>query len=159
VTLSLPPLRERREDIPALISRFLSQAAERAGRQIEFTPSALERMVNYEWLGNVRQLQHTVQRLAALSASGLIQESDLPPEIVEAEGESEGPILAMEGLVSYQEMERRYLVQVLAATQGNKLQAARIMNLDRKTVDRMVRTHEIDVESFKARSKDLGTKG
>lgn len=153
VTLKLPPLRERREDIPQLIRRFLMQSAENAGRQIEFTPGAIERLTAYDWPGNVRQLQNVVQRLAALSPSGLIHESDLPTEIrgqVAATAAGAGP-LTTEGLVTFQEMERRYLLQVLTATHGNKLQAARILNVDRKTIDRMVRTYGIQVESFKTK--------
>jgi DNA-binding NtrC family response regulator len=151
VTLTLPPLRERREDIPQFIRRFLKQSAETAERQIEFTPGAIERLIAYDWPGNVRQLQNVVQRLAALSASGVIHESDLPTEI-RGQAASASAAAALGGaqeLVTFQEMERRYLLQVLTATRGNKLQAARILNVDRKTIDRMVRTYGIQVESFR----------
>jgi two-component system response regulator AtoC len=151
VTLRLPPLRERREDIPQLIRCFLGQSAESAGREIEFTPGAMERLLRCDWPGNVRQLQNVVQRLAALSASGVIHESDLPPEIGEQAPAAWAAAATSEGLVTFQELERRHLIQVLSATQGNKLQAARILNVDRKTIDRMVRTHGIEVEAFKAK--------
>ncbi len=152
VTLSLPPLRERSEDIPQLIHRFLIQLGEEKPRQITFTPAALEKLLHYNWPGNVRQLQNTVKRLAALSTNGLIHESDLPPEIRNYEDTVELKKLVSDNLVTLQELERRYLIQVLTATRGNKFQAARILDVDRKTVDRMIRTHKIDVEQFKQES-------
>jgi DNA-binding NtrC family response regulator len=165
MTLELPPLRERREDIPLLIQRFVSEAAgmargatagsghnsARTARQIEFTPAAIERLCACAWPGNVRQLQNTIHRLVALCASGVIHESDLPPELSQPE-ETALPVElgnSSEDLITFQELERRYLIRVLGATSGNKVQAARILNIDRKTVDRMMRTHGIESECFK----------
>jgi len=149
VTLTVPPLRERREDIPQLIRRFLKPSAAGTHRQVEFTPEAMARLTHYDWPGNVRQLQNIVQRLAALCVSGVVGESDLPPEVRGQDLSAGAAEIAPDGLVTLEEMERRYLLQVLAATRGNKLQAARILNVDRKTIDRMVRAHHIEVETFK----------
>lgn len=167
MTLELPPLRERREDIPLLIRRFVGEAAglvtsatagasagqpgAPAARQIEFTPAALERLCAFNWPGNVRQLQNTIHRLVALSTSGVIHENDLPPEVREPE-ELAVPVETGNGpedLITFQELERRYLIRVLTATGGNKVQAARILNIDRKTVDRLMRTYGIESECFK----------
>ncbi|HZS07784.1 MAG TPA: sigma-54 dependent transcriptional regulator [Blastocatellia bacterium] len=152
VVLKVPPLRERREDIPRLITRFLGRSAENRNRTVEFTPAALDRLVNYSWPGNVRQLQNTVQGLAAFSTTGVISESDLPAEILGNEAAPSDHSSAAGGMLcTMHEMERQHLLRVLTATRGNKREAARVLGVDRNTVDRMVRTHGIEVRAFKKR--------
>lgn len=165
MTLQLPPLRERSDDIPLLVRRFSEEAKQKVMGQaagsdgsvtrttghIEFTPAALQRLCQFSWPGNVRQLQNTVHRLAALSTGGIVHESDLPAEIRESEPEHL-PVETgtdREDLISLQELERRYLNKVLTATNGNKVKAARILKVDRKTVDRLMRNYGIKPECFK----------
>ena len=156
MTLELPPLRQRREDIPLLIRRFVSQATEASAgqppRQVEFTPAVMQRLCTFNWPGNVRQLQNTIHRLVALNSGGIIQENDLPPELRETL-ELTLPVetgSTPDDFITFQELERRYLIKVLTATGGNKVQAARILNIDRKTVDRLMRTYGIESDSFKS---------
>lgn len=149
ITVKLPALRERRADIPLLIHRFIGQLTDSSARRIEFTPEAIERLIQHDWLGNVRELQHIIYRLVAVSPGGLIHERDLPAEIGQRQG---GKLLSAEGgyerLPTFLEQERRYLIEVMTASAGNKREAARISQVDRKTIDRMLRTHNLDPQDF-----------
>jgi len=150
ITVRLPALRERRADIPLLIHRFISQLTASNARQIEFTPEALERLIQYDWPGNVRELQHIIYRLVAISPGNLIHEPDLPAEI--RQWQAGGTLSAGTGherLPTFLEQERRYLIEVMTASAGNKREAARLSQVDRKTIDRMLRTHNLDPENFK----------
>jgi two-component system, NtrC family, response regulator AtoC len=134
VTIRLPPLRERREDIPLLAEHFAAKHGRPEGSAI--TPEARELLVAYDWPGNVRELENVVARALALNHAGLVVPEDLPdrlrglPPAVPSSGSAERPTLA--------EVERRYAVQVLGETGGNKTRAAEILGIDRKTLYRIL---------------------
>jgi DNA-binding NtrC family response regulator len=147
VVIVVPPLRERRSDIPLLINRFLDGACARAGRRVDISPEAIQAMSAYSWPGNVRELENTVERLVLFSRASVIEAEDLPAPL-----RSRGPGLE-EGLFldlpSLDELERRYLVHVLKAVDGNRSRAAAVMGVDRRTLYRMA-------ERFGVQLKDEG---
>jgi DNA-binding NtrC family response regulator len=134
IVIHVPPLRDRREDIPLLIETFLSNACSRAGRHVELTPPALSALTSYRWPGNVRELENTIERLVVFSRGSQIDASDLPFK------PSTGPDL--EGrlfvdLPSLDELERRYLIHVVEQVGGNRTRAAEVLGIDRRTLYRM----------------------
>ena len=138
VTITLPPLRERREDIPGLASFFLSRHAQRVGRRLEgFSPGALSRLASYDWPGNVRELSNAVERAAVLSAGPLVRPEDLPEALVE------GPASRSdEALPPYHEAVNRAKQQVvsaaLAQSRGNVTEAARLLGLHPNYLHRLL---------------------
>lgn len=139
VTIRLPPLRERPEDIPLLVDHFLSKYAQREGRpESGITDDAMELLRRHEWSGNVRELENVVERALALSKSGIILPSDLPAEIHAREsrpaGLSGGSLV--EDRPTLAELEQRYINLVLQQEGGNKKRAAEILGIDRRTLYR-----------------------
>ena len=82
IAITLPPLRERREDIPALAEHFLARFGARQGRTLRLAPAALDRLLAYAWPGNIRELENAMERAAILSPSDTVGADDLPPHIV-----------------------------------------------------------------------------
>jgi len=129
VRIRVPPLRERAGDIRLLALHFLRLYNERYGQQAWFTESALEVLERYRWPGNVRQLQHLVERLTILAPQGRIDDQVVKEALQAMEGQQgTGETLA--------EAEAEQIRRVLAATKGNKSQAARILGIERKTLYR-----------------------
>jgi DNA-binding NtrC family response regulator len=132
----LPPLRERREDIPLLAAHVLREVASREGGPASLSPAALEALGAYSWPGNVRELENTLERMALSAPDGVIDVEDLPPAFRErAPAARVDPIFA--GLPTLDEMEKRYLQHVLAAVGGNRSRAAEVLGIDRRTLYRM----------------------
>ncbi len=149
VSIALPPLRERREDILALAKTFVGQIYS-FNCAVEFSPEALKLLEQYPWPENIRELENAVVHAAAMS-DGTIRPQDLPERIrnhqddpmrvsaEEVKPESE----AKDDWVSLSEIEGRYVARVLVHTGGNKQAAARLLGVDRKTLDRMIKRHNI----------------
>jgi DNA-binding NtrC family response regulator len=133
IVIRLPALRERREDIPMLIDRFVGNAAARARRSVMMSPEAIEALTAYAWPGNVRELENTIERLVVFSR-GRIDVPDLPPAIVAAPPIQER---LFQDLPALDELERRYLIHVLDAVGGNRSRAAEVLGIDRRTLYRM----------------------
>ena len=139
VTIRLPPLRERPEDIPLLVDHFLSKYAQRESRpESGVTDAAMELLRRYGWAGNVRELENVVERALALSKSGIILPSDLPAEV--HGGEDRPPAQGASSLVddrpTLAELEQRYISLILQEEGGNKKRAAEILGIDRRTLYR-----------------------
>jgi DNA-binding NtrC family response regulator len=139
--VQLPPLRERREDIPLLVQHFLQRLAQDSGRSgMTVSQESMRRLMAYRWPGNVRQLENTVERaLAFTQGRSVIDVQDLPPEIQNHSGVIEGAEawLPEDGLdfERYIEgIELSLIKRSLERTQGNKRQAARLLNLKRTTL-------------------------
>jgi len=134
VSLRLPPLRERREDIPLLAEHFAAKHGRPEG--VAIAPAARELLVAHDWPGNVRELENVIARALALNPAGVVVPEDLPdrlrgpPPVLPTPGSLERPTLA--------EVERRYAAQVLAESGGNKTRAAEVLGIDRKTLYRIV---------------------
>jgi DNA-binding NtrC family response regulator len=155
VTLQVPPLRDRRSDIPLLAQRFLQAAAEGVGRRLRFNEAALMLLVAYDWHGNVRELENAVE-YAALHARGVeVVAEDLPAKMQTGElraraAATRSPLTDIYAdLISLDELERRYLLHVLEATGGNRTRAAEILNIDRRTLYRMAQRFNINLNDSK----------
>jgi transcriptional regulator with GAF, ATPase, and Fis domain len=167
VTLHLPPLRERREDIMPLARYFAGRAAPH-GDGVSFSRDAVRALVSYDWPGNIRELENAVIRAVAL-CERLVRPEDLPERVREhaaardaeaaaarARDEAGSPDAGNadtaaatakpeeETLASLSELEGRHIARVLAHTGGNKQAAARVLGIDRTTLQRMIKRHGLD---------------
>ncbi len=140
VSLSIPPLRERKEDIPLLIDHFMKRFGAAGYAAKILSPEAGELLVNYPWPGNVRELANTVERLLILTQGEVIGPEDLPANIRSGSGPAAGPS-------SLAEMERLHLARVLQQTGGRKMQAARLLGIDIKTLNQKIRRYNIALPS------------
>ncbi len=141
----LPPLRERREDIPALATHFVESLSESIGRRVtEFTPAALAVLGRYGWPGNVRELRNVIERALVLGDGPTLDIDDLPPELAHAaplpapQGSSSGTAQVVRPL---RELEREAIDAALIATGGNKARAAALLGIDRSTLYRKLKDH------------------
>jgi transcriptional regulator with PAS, ATPase and Fis domain len=129
VRMELPPLCERRGDIPLLAHYFLKKYNERYGQQTRLTEPGVKAMQNYSWPGNVRQLQHMLERLSILAPGGRIDEAAVTQAIEMTEPrENASDTLA--------DTETEQIRRVLTVTGGNKSKAAKILGIERKTLYR-----------------------
>jgi DNA-binding NtrC family response regulator len=147
ITLLVPPLRERREDVPLLAHHFLRRTCEETGKRVALSEKALEALRNYDWSGNVRELENSIEHAVLHSRGQVITEDDLPARL-KAPRESQ---LTLEGklfsdLPPLDEMERRYLIHVLEAVNGNRTRAAEVMQIDRRTLYRMAERFGIKLD-------------
>jgi two-component system response regulator HydG len=137
VALHLPPLRDRREDIPLLAQRFLTHFAKQNRKTIKgFTPQAMDRLLRYAWPGNVRELMNAVERGVVLSRSEYMDEAELPL-ILAAESPAmpqPSPDGIPNGEAPLEEVEKTTILKTLAATEGNKSEAARRLGITRRTL-------------------------
>jgi|DewCreStandDraft_5_1066085.scaffolds.fasta_scaffold00058_152 DNA-binding NtrC family response regulator len=159
VTLRVPPLRERREDIPLLAAYFLRRALQRTERTLAFSPAALETLMAYSWPGNVRELENSIEYAVIHARGGLITPEDLPervrsamPHLTRARTSMTLEARLFHDLPSLDELERRYLLYVLEAVKGNRSRAAEILGIDRRTLYRMAERFGIPLERASADS-------
>jgi DNA-binding NtrC family response regulator len=152
VTVRLPALRERREDIAILVGHFLNKLARRERREpTAMSPEALKLLTGYAWPGNVRELENAIERAVAVAKGNVILPSDLPPEVggdrspaaAAAAGASDGGGLIADR-PTLAELERRYIQLVLAESGGNKKKAAEKLGIDRRTLYRALERGEGD---------------
>jgi two-component system, NtrC family, response regulator AtoC len=145
VTIQLPPLRERVEDIPLLAKHFSRLVRSNNEPPLKFSDDALEKLKNYDWLGNIRELENAVLHAVSLS-DDVVYPEHLPPRIryfskppEPGSGEKTNmPENPTPKWISLAEMEEKYVSEVLSHTGGNKQAAARLLNIDRKTLIRII---------------------
>jgi DNA-binding NtrC family response regulator len=142
VTVHVPPLRERRGDIPLLIRHFIARHADRLGRPApRVAPEVQEMLGAYGFPGNVRELSHILERAMLLAREGVITGSDLPTDVTAAwvqHGAGGGSLGSLaEDWPNLAVLERRYIDRVLSRTGGNKTRAAEVLGIDRRTLNRM----------------------
>jgi two-component system response regulator AtoC len=145
VSIILPPLRERIEDIPLLANHFLQKFSEENQKNIShISPEALEILTQYSWPGNVRELENTIERAVILSIHPIILPEDLPQKFLQAVAEKrpekiqEKQPLFPEKLLPLKEIEKSYVLRVLQETKGNKKKASEILGIDRTTLYRIL---------------------
>ncbi|HEX8830154.1 MAG TPA: sigma-54 dependent transcriptional regulator [Longimicrobium sp.] len=156
VPVKLPPLRHRREDIPALAQHFLKRFAQDYGRDnLRFHPDAVRVLQDYEWPGNVRELQNVVERIVSMCLPNQeIAAEDVPEELSVRGGipGSKGPAFTFSADLPFHDaktdaitvFEKEYLKDLLKRHNGNISQAARTAGIDRKTIHRMLAKYEIE---------------
>jgi two-component system, NtrC family, response regulator AtoC len=146
VTVSLPPLRERRSDIPMLLRCFLDRHA--SGENVQFTPAAMKLLMSYDWPGNVRELENCISRALILGDRERIDVSDLPPSLLTACGSGtvakdiplEGGQSSATGL---EELERLTIARVFEQVGGDKAMAGKMLGISRATLYRKLKRYQI----------------
>jgi transcriptional regulator with GAF, ATPase, and Fis domain len=143
VPIRLPPLRERRSDIPLLVDHFNRRLAERKGRSVAgFSDGALERLMAYDWPGNVRELENIVERLSVFCMDEVVQADDLPPKILQgtparnepSQGLMELPDDGLDLREMLTNLEDHLIRQALERTDWNKNRAAALLRMNRTTL-------------------------
>ena len=134
VSLVMPPLSARREDIPRLAMHFLNKFAGKNDKKVKgFTPAAMDKMLKYPWPGNVRELENVVERAVVLLLGEYISERELPPALLDNQKERPNPLNQLDNL-TLEELERAAITATLEASEGNKSEAARRLGITRKTL-------------------------
>jgi two-component system response regulator HydG len=141
VTIRIPPLRERREDISLLVYYFLKQAAERYNKPIEgVDPQAQQLLMGYSWPGNVRQLKNVIENMVVLSNGPQLGIESLPREIRPAGGEVVGGLDNVVGM-SLEQIEKAAIRNALKSTNGNREHAAKMLGIGERTLYRKIREY------------------
>lgn len=135
IVIRVPPLRDRRADIPLLIGSFLEDASKRAGQKKVLSTEALDALLRHPWPGNVRELRNTIERLVVSCRGSLVEAFDLTDTVTAVPPTPQDQPFF--DLPTLDNLERRYLVHVLDAANGNRTRAAEILGVDRRTLYRM----------------------
>src|SRR5919201_3147516 len=142
INISVPPLRERREDIPMLAQHFLRVYAAKNNRRLDgFTKEALQRLEGYAWPGNVRELENVIERGVVLAKESLVDVPDFPEEVAGATPLPEGGLTIGIG-TPLAEVEKRLLEETLRVAKGNKTLTAKLLGIDPRTVSRKLERQE-----------------
>jgi len=150
-TLSLPPLRERREDIPLLVEHFIDLFNHRYPREVKgIEPEAMQALRNYDWPGNVRELMNAIEVAFAYGRTDRIRQDDLPAEIsgrqaLEVPGDGGSVFDALAPIPTFEESERLLLERALDATNGNKVRAAKMLGISRKQLYAKIKKYAIEL--------------
>jgi two-component system response regulator HydG len=141
VNITIPPLRDRKEDIPLLVGHFLKKHSERGTKRKRMSPKAMRVMMNYDWPGNVRELENAIHRAVVLSRGETVFPEQLPAKlqaVVDSDinGEKTG--------LTIREMEREIIIKTLAQTEGNRTHAAKILGISRRTLQNKIKEYEIE---------------
>ena len=145
VTLQVPPLRERREDISLLADFFLKQYAEKNRRLIKgFTPRAMDLLIRHNWPGNVRELENVVERAVIMARGDLISQGELPDTIRGLDAEIEKAEMDLSSGRSLKEVERDMILRTLEDTGGNRTRAAEILGISRRTLQLKLKEYGVN---------------
>ncbi len=159
VNLRIPPLRDRRDDIPVLAQHFLERTQRETGVAHTFSDDALRAMLAYEWPGNVRELENAIERACALSSGPILHMGDLPTQLHEFRMQSRTREIAVEAsapapdvqagdgrIVSIAEMERQAILETIRQLKGDKLMAAKLLGIGKTTLYRKLKEYGITEE-------------
>ena len=150
VRITLPSLVERQEDIAMLVHHFLQKcSAGSLGRVRGLLPDTMALLKRYRWPGNVRELENAIERAVSLSHGPLLTPDDLPEAIRNSAASEAAPApkehAGDEVCLTLEEVEKRHLLRVLKETKGNKVKAAKILGIDRRTLYRMAERFGLDL--------------
>ncbi len=146
--IDLPPLRERPEDIPALIKRFLARVARQTGREVRIAPEAVERLSRYPWPGNIRELENLLERLVTVDGKTIIEAQDIPPSMRDSHV-SAAPVPVAGSVQPLAELERRAIMQAGWACRGHVTRMAELLGISRTTLWRKMKEMGISPRMFK----------
>jgi len=147
VSINIPPLRERKDDIPLLVNYFLKKYSALYNLPVKkFSNEAMEILFKYDWPGNVRELENAVERALILSEGEIIVPGDLPEKILSQE---EAPQIVATEKISLEELEKRYIIQILDLTGWNKTKAAQILGIDPSTLYRKLQRYGLNKKEDK----------
>jgi transcriptional regulator with PAS, ATPase and Fis domain len=145
VSIHIPPLRERRSDIPMLVQCFLDRQAE--GENVKFTSAAMKLLMQYDWPGNVRELENCINRALTLGDRKLIDEADLAPALLGGNmAKSQSTDTAGDdsySTVALEELERLTIQRVFDKVSGNKAKAGELLGISRATLYRKLKRYQI----------------
>ncbi|GAB4537614.1 MAG: sigma-54-dependent Fis family transcriptional regulator [Thermodesulfovibrionia bacterium] len=147
VPVFLPPLRERREDIPVLVEHFLRRFNSEYRRRVSFSPDALQRLINYHWHGNVRELENTIERLVLLSEKEIISENDLPlsiKSIFQENHDINDSHLSLKKVI--ETIEKKRIEEALAKTNYNQSEAASLLGITPRQIGYKIKKYKIAME-------------
>lgn len=145
VNLKVPPLRERKEDIPLMVNNFLETLGKTHNTSKQLAPQALVLLLSYDWPGNVRQLKNVIEQVFALSTSAMISPLLIENAIPDLNRGDIKPLTEAK-----QEFERDYVIGLLKATQGNMAQAAILAGRNRSDFYKICKRYDLDSDSFKS---------
>ncbi len=142
IPIQLPPLRDRKEDIPALTNNFLHEFSIKRGVAMEISPEAMQYLIDYSYPGNVRELKNIIERASVLAPDQVIKVDDLPADLLEANGYKEaGESFLISDAVA--KTEKQVLLKALAHTKGKKGEAADLLGISRKNLWEKLKLYEI----------------
>jgi DNA-binding NtrC family response regulator len=147
ISMEIPPLRERAEDLPELVGHFLAKHSEKNAKNVShLSDSAMTALRGYPWPGNVRELERMIEKAVALSAGNVLEPEDFPEILAHAE-KAVAPSAGIEGSqASLESMERVHIAKVLEETGYNKSKASEILGIDRATLYRKAKNYGIDLK-------------
>jgi len=145
ITLRVPPLRERRDDIALLADSFLKRFADKNRKPIKgFTPRAVDLMMRYEWPGNVRELENLVERAVIMARGEMLTPSEFPEVITRLDPESKKAEIELTPGRSLKEVEKEMIIRTLQETAGNRTHAANILGISRRTLQLKLKAYGIN---------------
>lgn len=144
VQIKLPPLRERKSDIPLLVNAFLEKFSDSHGNARAISEDAMARLIAYDWPGNVRELENAIERAVALGSGPILHAGDLPSNLQYGTGE---PMPQSDELLPLEELERRAILRALHEAGGDKLAAARLLGIGKTTLYRKLKQYEAESHS------------
>jgi two-component system response regulator HydG len=142
LTIHVPPLRERRQDIPLLVAHFLERQGRDSGIEKTISDDALKALLNYDWPGNVRELENCLERASALSSSSELQLHDLPTQVYSTPSALIGLPPSNTGVIPLVELEKKSIFNALAQVNGDKMMAARLLGIGKTTLYRKLKEYE-----------------
>jgi DNA-binding NtrC family response regulator len=145
-SISLPPLRERRSDIPTLAQHFITKYSTE-DRTIRISTAALQKLIFYDWPGNVRELEHTIERAVMFCETGTLEESDMVLPVQRRWSQAESFQKAKAQVI--EQFEKEYIQNLLLSHGGNISKAAQAANKNRRAFWELIRKHQVDVQTFK----------
>jgi len=145
--IEVPPLRERKEDIPPLVNTFVQRFARQLGKaEPTIAPEAFQKLLDYSWPGNVRELQNTIEYAVVLARNDMIGIKELPAEIQLPPALQTSPApVRRSGVASLDDMERETILQALTQTHGNKKKAAELLGIQRPTLYNKMKRYAIEI--------------
>jgi two-component system response regulator HydG len=142
LTMKVPPLRERRQDIPLLVGHFLERLSRDSGVERTVNDDALKVMLAYDWPGNVRELENCLERACALSTTPQVQVRDLPTSVHSVRVDSPGSAAVQARIVPLEQVEKQTILGTIAQLNGDKLMAAKLLGIGKTTLYRKLKEYE-----------------